>query len=50
MGKVDQVLEINFYTDILTPASVMKSQYFEQLQMFIEKPYSFFSASTSPLF
>lgn len=29
MGKDDQVLKIRFYTDILTPASMMKSQYFE---------------------
>lgn len=50
MGKDDQVLKINFYTGILTPASMIKSQYFEQLQKLIEKPYSFLSASTSSLF
>lgn len=49
MGKDDQILKINFYTGILTPASMIKSQYFEQLQL-IEKPYSFLSASTSSLF
>lgn len=50
MGKDDQILKINFYTGILTPASMIKSQYFEQLQKLIEKPYSFLSASTSSLF